>query len=170
MALWWKLAVVAASGTLAAACTSDAADETTTTTRPLLTTTTTVAPTTTTTTTTSTTLPPLGNATFPSYSIVSRVAGASGDTVVVLLDESSYETLTDIDLHNVLADVVEQFPPIFEAHVVNTSAAAALVLVAQPDEAQQLVLADHYLARLEDGFRIVFLGPFAGAGTAILGS
>ena len=32
------------------------------------------------------------------------------------------------------------------------------------------ILAVHYLARLEDGFRIVYLGPFEDSGTAVLGS
>ena len=44
------------------------------------------------------------------------------------------------------------------------------VLVEQPDEDQGLILANHYLARLEEGFRIVYVGPFEESGTAVLGS
>ena len=38
----------------------------------------------------------------PTFSIVTREPGDEGDTVVVLLDPESYDTLTDIDLQNVL--------------------------------------------------------------------
>jgi hypothetical protein len=90
--------------------------------------------------------------------------------VVLLLDPASYTSLSDLDLYDVIADAVDRFPPIFEAHVVDSQAAASAVLVDEPDEDQQTALETHYLARLEDGFRIVYLGPFDGTDDAILGS
>ena len=153
-----------------ASCSSSS--ETTTPTTTTTTTTTTTVPTTTTTTTAppSTTLPQEAPA-FPEYRIAERiVAPETGDTVVLLLDPASYTSLSDLDLYDVIADAVDRFPPILVAHVVDSPEAASAVLLEQPDEDQELLLADHYLARLEDGFRIVYLGPFEDSGTAVLGS
>ena len=69
-----------------------------------------------------------------------------------------------------IADAVDRFPPILVAHVVDSRDAVEAVLLEQPDENQERILADSYLARLEDGFRIVYLGPFEESGTAVLGS
>ena len=123
--------------------------------------------TTTTTTTTTTEAPALA---FPEYRIVSREAGESGDVVVVLLDPSTYESLSDIDIHNVMSDLVEQFSPVSEAHVVETQAAADALFVENPTEEQQTALDNSYIARLEEGFRIVYVGRFEESGVAILGS
>ena len=90
--------------------------------------------------------------------------------MILLLDPASYTSLSDLDLYDVIADVVDRFPPIFEAHVVDTRDAAAAVLAEEPDEDQQRTLAEHYFVRLEDGFRIVYVGPFDGTDDAILGS
>lgn len=108
--------------------------------------------------------------TFPEYTIVSREPGDDGDTVVVLLDTDSYNSLTDIDLANVLADVVDKFPPILTAFVVDDPTAAEAVLVESPTEEDLEVLGRHFLVRLEEGFRMVFAGPFADTPVAILGS
>ncbi|MFQ5554006.1 MAG: hypothetical protein ACE5GC_01385 [Acidimicrobiia bacterium] len=121
------------------------------------------------TTATTTTLPPLGEFDFPEYTIVSRREGEAGDTVVVVIDPD-FASLSDIDLQNVLADVVERFPPVSEAHVVDSTLAADLVLSGELDEEARTLLEQHYLVRLEEGFRIVFVGPFEEAGTLILGS
>lgn len=94
----------------------------------------------------------------------------TGDTVVLLLDPASYTSLSDLDLYDVIADAADRFPPIYEAHVVDSSEAADAVLIEEPDEEQVGILSVHYLARLEDGFRIVYLGPFEESGTAVLGS
>lgn len=108
------------------------------------------------------------------YTVEERIVSESGDgdEVVILLDPEYQGTLTDIDLQNVLADAVERFPPIQTAHVVNTEDAAALVLVPQeelaPEDVQELEI--HYLVRLEEGFRMVFTGPFSEHGEQILGS
>ena len=123
--------------------------------------------TTTTSTTTTTTAPELS---FPEYRIVSREATESGDVVVVLLDPATYESLSDLDIHNVMSDLVEQFAPVFEAHIVETQVAADAVFVEEPSEEQQTALANDYVARLEEGFRIVYLGPLADAEETILGS
>lgn len=121
----------------------------------------------TTTTTTTTEAPALA---FPQYRIVSREAGESGDTVVVLLDESSYESLSDIDIHGVMTDLVELFSPVFEAHIVETQAAADALFVENPTEEQQTALDNSYVARLEEGFRIVYVGRFSELPADILGS
>lgn len=108
---------------------------------------------------------------FPEYTIYSRDPGEAGDTVVVLLDPDSYDSLTDIDLANVLADVVDRFPPaILTAYVVDDEAAAEAVLLASPTEADLELLDRHYFVRLEEGFRMVFAGPFSDTPIAILGS
>ena len=98
---------------------------------------------------------------LPVYEIVRRVAGDSGDTVVVLLDPASYTSLSDIDLANVVNDVYDRFPPVYEAHIVDSSSAADLALEDAPSAADLAVLDQHYLVRLEEGFRIVFTGPFS---------
>ena len=108
---------------------------------------------------------------FPEYRIAERIISVeTGDTVVLLLDPASYTSLSDLDLYDVIADVVDRFPPIFEAHVVDSQDAASVVLAEEPDEDQQRILAEHYFVRLEDGFRIVYVGPFEGTDEAILGS
>lgn len=90
--------------------------------------------------------------------------------MVLLLDPASYTSLSDLDLYDVIADAVDRFPPIFEAHVVDSQDAASAVLIEEPDEDQQRTLTEHYFVRLEDGFRIVYVGPFEGTDEAILGS
>jgi hypothetical protein len=107
---------------------------------------------------------------LPEYTIVSREATDNGDRVVILLDPDSYEGLTDIDLQNVLAEVVEEHPPVYEAFVVDTQAAAEAVLLASPDAEQEAELAKHHLVSLEEGFRMRFVGPFVETGVVILGS
>ena len=123
--------------------------------------------TTTTTTTTTTEAPEL---TFPEYQIISREASDDGDIVVVLLDPTTYESLSDIDILNVMSDLVEQFSPVYEAHIVETQAAADALFVEEPTEDESAALATAYIARLEEGFRIVYVGRFEESGVAILGS
>ena len=101
---------------------------------------------------------------------ISREASDNGDIVVVLLDRDTYESLSDIDLYNVMSDLVEQFAPVYEAHVVETQAAADALFVEEPTEDQQTALDNGYIARLEEGFRIVYVGPLEDSGVAILGS
>jgi len=107
---------------------------------------------------------------FPQYTIVSREEGDAGDTLVVLLDPDSYLSLTDIDLANVLADVVERFPPVLTAYVIDDASAAAAVLAESPTAEQAAALDAHYFVRLEEGFRMVFTGKFSETPIAILGS
>jgi len=90
--------------------------------------------------------------------------------VVVLLDKTSYDSLTDIDLFDIIVEVVELFPPISEVHVVDDVEAANTVTNPDATEAQLQAIESSYLARLENGFTITFLGPFASSGTAVLGS
>ncbi len=122
------------------------------------------------TTLTSTSGPPLG---LPMYEIAFRSDGGdSGDTVVVLLDPASYTSLSDIDLQDVIRDVYDQFPPVAIAHVVDAEQAVTLV-VAEPNsltEEEVTYLDQHYFARLEDGIRIIYVGPFDQYPIAILGS
>ncbi len=161
---------MAAMAMVIASCSSSS--EETTTTAPTTTTTTTIPATTTTTTApTTTTTVPQEPPPFPEYQIVERiVVPETGDTVVLLLDPASYTSLSDLDIYEVIADAADRFPPIFLAHVVDSPVAAEAVLLEEPDEGQQRILEVHYLARLEDGFRIVYLGPFEDSGTAVLGS
>jgi len=98
------------------------------------------------------------------------MSAETGDTVVLLLDPASYTSLSDLDLYDVIADAVDRFPPIFEAHVVDSQDAVSIVLVEEPDEEQQKTLDEHYFVRLEDGFRIVYVGPFDESEDAVLGS
>ena len=88
----------------------------------------------------------------------------------MLLDRTTYESLSDIDVHNVMSDLVEQFAPVFEAHIVESQAAADALFAETPTEAQLTALDNHYIARLEEGFRIVYVGPLEASGVAILGS
>jgi hypothetical protein len=165
--MWKWPTLVGGVALITAACTLGSADTTTTTAAAP---TTTQAPSTTTTTTT-TTLAPFSDPTFPAYSIVERIEDAQyGDTVVVLLDPTSYTVLTEIDLYDVIADVVDRFPPIFEAHIVDSAVAATLVFVEDPTDEQLQILAEHYFASLHEGFRIVYQGKYAELGTTVLGS
>ncbi|NNF69260.1 MAG: hypothetical protein HKN01_05775 [Acidimicrobiia bacterium] len=120
--------------------------------------------------TTTSTTPPAGVFTVPDYSIVERIDSDDGDIVVVQLDPASYDSLDSEDLINVVADVVDRFPPVGELHIVDSAAAAESVLLSNPSAAEAAELADHYFVRLEDGARIVFVNAFADAGQVILGS
>jgi hypothetical protein len=149
-------------------CTSSSDGETTTTVAPI----TTLSPSTTSTTQpAATTLAPIRELDPPSYRIVDRqpIEGA-GDEVVVLLDPASYDTLTDLDLYDLIAEVVELFPPVSVLHVVDSAEAANAVVNAEATDAERASLALNYLARLDDGFRVTYLGPFAASGSAVLGS
>jgi hypothetical protein len=153
-----------------ASCTSsDEPAATTTTKAPTTSTTATTVPASTTTSTATTLAPP--ELSFPEYRIAERIVSAeTGDTVILLLDPTSYTSLSDLDLYDVIADAVDRFPPIFEAHVVDSQDAVSAVLAEDPDDDQVETLAEHYFVRLEDGFRIVYVGPFEGTDDAILGS
>jgi hypothetical protein len=112
---------------------------------------------------------------IPEYTIVSREPSEQedeGDTVVVLLDPDSYGLLTDIDLQNVVSEVVDDFPPVYTAYVIDSEDVAELVLMepAELDAEQQRLVGLHHLVTLEEGFRITFLGAFEESGTVILGS
>ncbi len=108
--------------------------------------------------------------TAPEYKIVDRIEGEDGDTVVVLLDPDTYDSLTDLDLYDLIAEVVELFPPIAAVHVVDDAIAVDIVVSPDASDADRKSVATHYLARLDDGVKIIYLGPFAAAGTAVLGS
>lgn len=118
-------------------------------------------------TTTSTSAGPTGP---PRYEVVARTNSDVGDTVIVLLDPTSYTSLSDIDLQGIITDVYDRFPPVFEAHVVDDPAAVDRIAREGPAALELSTLADHYLARLEEGFRIVYLGRFKEYGTSTLGS
>lgn len=106
----------------------------------------------------------------PDYEVVGRTPGESGDILIVLVERGSSGSLSDIDLQEVIADVYDRFPPVLEAHVVDDPGAADLALAEGVEAVAISMLRDHYVARLEDGFRIVFLGPYEEYGTATLGS
>ncbi|GMQ93204.1 MAG: hypothetical protein BMS9Abin12_0681 [Acidimicrobiia bacterium] len=120
---------------------------------------------------TTTTAVPKSVLTAPEYKIIDRSSGEGvGDTVVVLLDAGTYDSLTDLDLFDLIAEVVELFPPIEVVHVVDSAAAANVVGDPDASEADRQAVAANYLARLDSGFKITYLGPFASSGTAVLGS
>jgi hypothetical protein len=107
----------------------------------------------------------------PEYAIVDRAeTDAPGDTVVVLLDPESYTSLTDIDLYDIIAEVVDLFPPISEVHIVDDAGAVNTVANADATPEDITLIEESYLARLDNGVKITYLGPFAASGTAILGS
>jgi len=112
----------------------------------------------------STTLAPLEGAGPVAYSIVAR----TGDTVVVLVDGDG--SLTDLDVYDVLADVVEEDPTIATAYVVDHPDAVELVGRDDLSAAEEAFVDDHLLARLVEGNRVVYEGPFAESGSAIIGS
>jgi len=107
---------------------------------------------------------------IPAYEVVNRVEGDQGATVVVLLDPATYTALTDVDLQNVIEDVIDRFPPVYEVHVVDDISAADLVLADGVQPAQQEILDEHYLVRLEEGFTIVYVGPFSDFPVTIIAS
>jgi len=111
-----------------------------------------------------------GGPVIPDFEIVSRVEGPDGDTLVVVLDPTSYERLSDIDIQNVASRVVEEFPPVSVAYFINDERLADVMLDpdAGDDETEQL-LDVAYLAELEDG-RLTFQGTFSDSGVVILGS
>jgi len=155
--------VVAAIALVSVACTSEGSEEqdSSVTTRAPVTTLVSVAATEPQSeSTTTTTSAPKTVLSAPEYQIVERIEGDSGDTVIVLLDPETYGTLTDLDLYDLIAEVVELFPPIAVVHVVDDAAAGNIVAT----------VAANYLARLDDGVKIIYLGPFASSGTAVLGS
>ncbi len=105
----------------------------------------------------------------PEYSIQARISGESGDTVVVSVEPATY---SDLDIENLVADVVQRFAPITTVHVVDDPAVVDLVL-SEPTAltAEELASRDeHYFARLEEGFRLVFQGPFEQVPEVIIGS
>ncbi len=105
----------------------------------------------------------------PEYSIQARISGEAGDTVVVFVEPATY---SDLDMENLVADVVQRFAPITTVHVVDDAAVVDLVL-SEPTAltAEELAARDeHYFARLEDGFRLVFEGPLQSVPEVILGS
>lgn len=156
---------------IAASCTSSGGQDLTPTTtlQPVAPVTTAVSSTTAADTTTTTEV--ASQITPPRYRIVERTATeAPGDTVVVLLDDTSYDSLTDIDIYDIIAEVVELFPPISEIHVVDDAAAANTVTDPEATEADIAAVQANYLARLDNGFTITYLGPFAASGSSVLGS
>lgn len=120
---------------------------------------------------TTTTLAPIDELSAPEYQIVRRTPGeGTGDELVVLLDPTSYDTLTDIDIQDLIAEVVEFFPPVWIVHVVDDISAVAVVGNPDASAAEVASIDGHYLARLDNGVEITYLGPFAESGTGVLGS
>lgn len=111
-----------------------------------------------------------GNPAIPEFEILERQPGDDGDTVVVLLDPSSYSSLNDIDLRNVIAEVVDDFPPVYEAHIIDDERVAPLLTKEDLTPEEQQLLDLYYLAHLDEGFRITFEGPFSDVASTVLGS
>ncbi len=117
---------------------------------------------------TTTTIDPTA-ATIPEYSIQARIVGETGDTVVVFVEPATY---TDLDIESVVTDVVSRFAPITTVHVIDDREVVDLVLSEESAlSPEQVATRDaHYFARLEEGFRLVFKGPFESVPESILGS
>lgn len=98
---------------------------------------------------------------LPSYDIAHRSPGDNGDTLVVVLSDTS-DGVTDHDLEQVILDIVDTFGPVAEAHIIDDASVLELVLMdpAELDEGQQELLASHYLLKLVDGTSVSFQGPF----------
>jgi hypothetical protein len=165
-----RLALLVAMLSLLAAC-GDSADTTTTTAvaPPPTATTTTVAPSGGTSeapveTTTTIATPTIPGLFVPEFTILERTAD---DVLVVGVSPGTY---SDIDLQNLVSEVMERFAPVDGLHIVDDEAATDLVLAETLTAEDQAFLDDHYFLRLEEGFRMVFLGPFADVGEVILGS
>ena len=78
----------------------------------------------------------LGDPVIPEWEVVSRSDGADGSTLVVLLDPESYQSLTDIDLQNVIADVVDtEEEDVLVIHVVDDPEVAEYVEEENPTPA-----------------------------------
>ncbi|MEE8330412.1 MAG: hypothetical protein V3R84_01420 [Acidimicrobiia bacterium] len=101
---------------------------------------------------------------FPEFTIVERT---DDDVLVVAIPAGTY---TDIDLQNLVGEMVERFPPVNGLHIIDDTAVTQLVLADSVSAEEQALLDLHYFLRLEDGFRMVYLGPFAEVGEVILGS
>ncbi len=171
MIRWQPFAVgLAALALIASGCSSSGGTGTTVATDPI----TTLPPSTTVPTTTvptTTTLAPVNVLSAPDYRIFARTpTDGLGDEVTVLLDPTTYDSLTDIDLYDVIYEVVELFPPVTTLHVVDSSAAAIVVSDPEASEEDLDSVSANYFARLDDGFRITYLGPFASSGSTVLGS
>ncbi|MDH3730114.1 MAG: hypothetical protein OES13_03150 [Acidimicrobiia bacterium] len=101
---------------------------------------------------------------FPEFTIVERT---EDDVLVVAVPPGTY---TDLDLQNLVGEMVERFAPVNGLHIIDDLAATQLVLADSVSAEEQALLDLHYFLRLEDGFRMVYLGPFAEVGEVILGS
>jgi hypothetical protein len=165
-----RVVFILVTATVVAACSPSATTDSSTSTAASVTTLETAPPTTLAPSTTSS-VAPAPSVTPPKYQIIWRnpIEG-QGDEIVVLLDVASYNSLTDLDVFDLIADVVERFPPVTVAHIVDDQDAAAVVTNPDASEAERNEVADNYLARLDEGFRITYLGPLADYGTAVLGS
>lgn len=101
---------------------------------------------------------------LPDFTVVERT---DEDVLVVAVPPATYN---DIDLRNLVEEVVERFAPVNGLHIIDDEAIADLVLLETVTSAEQVLLDEHYFLRLEEGFRMVFVGPFAEVGEVILGS
>jgi len=100
---------------------------------------------------------------MPSFRVVEQIPSDEGEVIVILLDAGDHD---DVDIENLMSHVVDEYGPAV-AYVVDDEAAVALVLAGETSGA---VLAEHYLARLEDGNRVVYMGPLAEFGWYLVGS
>ena len=154
---------------IAAAC-SDSSDTTTTTTALVVTSTTEATEGTAPGGSAQATTVPVGTTTtspefsLPDFTIVERT---DDNVLVVAVPPGTY---TDLDLQNLVNEIVERFAPVNGMHIVDDPEIADLVLAESVSTAQQEQLDDNYFLRLEEGFRMVFLGPFAGVEDVIIGS
>ena len=101
---------------------------------------------------------------LPDFTIIERT---DDNVLVVSIPPGTY---SDLDLQNLVNEIVERFAPVNGMHIVDDPDIADLVLTESVTAAEQEQLDEHYFLRLEDGFRMVFLGPFTGREDVIIGS
>jgi hypothetical protein len=100
-----------------------------------------------------------------SYDIRHREPSDGGDRLVVLIEPGDY---TEIDLSNLVLDIIEANEPVAQLDVVDSQRALPAVIRNPANLTPQQ--SRHYVLRLEDGTRVVFLGPYSDLGSFIIGS
>ncbi len=100
-----------------------------------------------------------------SYDIRHREPSDSGDRLVVLIEPGDY---TEIDLSNLVLDIIEANEPVAQLDVVDSQQALRAVIRNPENLTPQQTR--HYVLRLENGNRVVFLGPYSDLGSFIIGS
>ena len=101
---------------------------------------------------------------LPDFTIIERT---DDNVLVVAVPPGTY---SDLDLQNLVNEIIERFAPVNGLHIIDDETIADLVLADDVTAAEQEQLDEHYFLSLEEGFRMVFLGPFSDVEDVIIGS